>query len=56
VRSGFAQESPYADEWLKRGWADREALEHIGAAWEEWAQKPGAFAVVTRCEAMGWKE
>ncbi len=56
VHGGIALVSPYADEWLRRGWADKETLQQINRAWLAWAEQPGAFAAVAWCEAVGWKE
>ena len=51
----FARDSPYAQEWLKRGWVARETLKQIGAAWQGWAARPDAFNAEAWCEAVGWK-
>jgi hypothetical protein len=32
----FAVDSPYATEWVSRGWADRETLEKIHTALQGW--------------------
>jgi SAM-dependent methyltransferase len=53
--SRFAVDSPYATEWLARGWTERETLEQISAAWKGWAARPDAFAATAWCEAVGWK-
>lgn len=51
----FSVDSPYATEWVSRGWADRETLEKIRAGWQVWARQPDAFAAEAWCEAIGWK-
>lgn len=51
----FAVDSPYAAEWLARGWVDLETLERISAAWTAWAAQPDAFAAEAWGEAVGWK-
>jgi SAM-dependent methyltransferase len=55
IHSRIALDSPYAQEWLKRGWVEHEMLEPISAAWQAWAMQPDAFAAWARCEAVGWK-
>jgi len=55
IYGGFALNSPYTDEWLARGWIEREALQRINSAFHAWALKPGAFAAHAFCEAIGWK-
>ena len=52
---GFTLGPPYADEWLKRRWVDRETLEKISTAWRAWAEREGAFGAYAWCEAVGWK-
>jgi ubiquinone/menaquinone biosynthesis C-methylase UbiE len=57
VMSEFALNSHYAHEWIKRGWAGRQRLEEISAAYQVWAKQPNAFAVWwVWGEAVGWKE
>lgn len=51
----FAQHGPYPPEWLARGWADQATLERINAAWQAWAEQPGAFFAWGWCAAVGWK-
>lgn len=51
----FAVDSPYAAEWLARGWVDRETLEQIRAALTAWAAQPDAFVAEAWGEAVGWK-
>jgi len=51
----FAVDSPYAAEWLARGWVDLETREQIRAAWTAWAAQPDAFAAEAWGEAVGWK-
>ena len=55
IYGGIALNSPYTDEWLARGWIEREALQKINGAFHAWALKPGAFAAHAFCEAIGWK-
>lgn len=54
--AGFTLKSPYADEWLARGWVERENLELIAAAWRDLAEQPGAFMATAWGEAMGQKQ
>jgi SAM-dependent methyltransferase len=49
----FAVDSPYAAEWLARGWVDQETREQIRAAWTAWAAQPHAFAAEAWGEAVG---
>lgn len=37
-----------------RGWATREHMLEIAAAWRAWASEPGAFSATYWCEAVGW--
>jgi SAM-dependent methyltransferase len=49
-------EPSMVDQVTKLGWADRETLENIGAAWRAWGENLDAFHAVCWCEAVGWKE
>jgi ubiquinone/menaquinone biosynthesis C-methylase UbiE len=55
IHSRFALDSPYAKEWLARGWVEHERLKRISAAWKTWAAQPDAFTAWAYCEAVGWK-
>jgi ubiquinone/menaquinone biosynthesis C-methylase UbiE len=37
-----------------RGWATREEMREISAAWRAWAADAGAFSASYWCEAVGW--
>jgi ubiquinone/menaquinone biosynthesis C-methylase UbiE len=52
----FVLDSPYAQEWLERGWVTQETLEQISAAWKVWAGRPDAFTASAWCAAVGWKQ
>lgn len=55
IFSRFTLDSPYAVEWLARGWIDRARQTQISTAWQAWAARPDAFAAEAWCEAVGWK-
>lgn len=55
IFSQFVMDSPYATEWLARGWIDRARQAQICATWQAWATRPDAFAAEAWCEAVGWK-
>ena len=38
-----------------QGWADETTVARWGAAIKEWGADPDSFAVLMRCEAVGWK-
>jgi hypothetical protein len=40
---------------LREGWATREELDALLAAFPEWAELPDAFAAWLYCGALGWK-
>lgn len=39
----------------EQGWADREAVERMAAAWQAWGERPDAFYCQTTIAAVGWK-
>jgi ubiquinone/menaquinone biosynthesis C-methylase UbiE len=43
------------EEMEKRGWATRETVAGMVAAWKEWAADPKSYYCLARGEAVGWK-
>ena len=41
---------------IELGLADREAIEAIPCAWDEWARDPAACFALTWLEAVAWKD
>lgn len=47
---------PFVGWAVLNGWATREDLAAISAAYREWGNDPGAFSAAFWCEALGWAE
>jgi hypothetical protein len=41
---------------LEEGWASREELDAVVAAFDAWGDRPDAFATWLYCGALGWVE
>jgi ubiquinone/menaquinone biosynthesis C-methylase UbiE len=56
MRSVYAPAGQLGSQLLQLQLANRDQLETIVAAWDQWSQHPGAFLARTFCEAIAWKE
>ena len=48
-------EPTFADEVIVLGWADRQSIGEMAAAFRAWGQHPDAFLAWICCEAVAWK-
>ncbi len=56
VMMGNLQEADFVKFVIESGWADRETLDRIKIAWQEWGEHPDSFLAQIKCEAVGWKD
>ena len=50
----YAESEPFIQYAAARGWATREQMLEIAAAWRAWGDDPGAFFAAFWCQALGW--
>jgi SAM-dependent methyltransferase len=55
ARAGLARPE-FTAQVIARGWADRERLSQIDAAFQAWGKHPDAFAAVLLCDAVAWAD
>ncbi len=42
------------DRFIEQGWVDRQTVEQMSQAWQEWSGRPDAFLARAFCEAVAW--
>ncbi len=50
----YFEAEPMIAQVESRGWATREQMREIAAAWRAWGDDPGAFSAAFWCQALGW--
>jgi ubiquinone/menaquinone biosynthesis C-methylase UbiE len=52
--AAYFEAEPFIVQAAAMGWATREEMLEIAAAWREWAKTPGAYWAAFWCQALGW--
>ena len=50
----YAESEPFIAYAVANGWATREQMLEIAAAWRAWGEDPGAFFAAFWCQAVAW--
>jgi ubiquinone/menaquinone biosynthesis C-methylase UbiE len=50
----YFEAEPFIEHAVAQGWATREEMLEVSAAWREWSKAPGAFWATFWCQAVGW--
>ena len=55
VVARILQSDALAEKAEAMGWADRDTITRLAAAWAEWGERPGSFVAAAHYEVVGWK-